>query len=112
MPGLTLDYAPEEFTLGFVSDDPWNKALIYKVDGVPAAWPAAPVIEFADATVTDWVAVVSDYVDDEAVVHTNAKATWTKTAAEVNTLADAEDKKIRFVVSGVTWFAGRAIKRA
>lgn len=112
MAGLTLDVTAEEFVLGFISDDPWVKSLIYKVDGAPTAWPEAPVIEFADPTVEDWVATLSDHTDDEDVVTVDAVATWTKDEDDINLLAAAEDKKIRFVVAGRTWFAGRAVKNA
>jgi hypothetical protein len=107
MTGLALDYTPEEFTLGFVADDPWTKSLVYKVEGQPAAWPAAPVIEFEDASAPDWVATLSVHegVDD-------AKATWSQTVEEVAVLTAAENKKVRFSVLGITWFAGKAIKRA
>lgn len=107
MAGLTLSVDVEEFTLGFVADDPWVKSLAYKEGGVRATWPAAPVIEFDDPALPDWVATLSTFEGVE-----NSLATWDMPASAVNALAAAESKKVRFVVAGRTWFAGKAAKNA
>lgn len=105
---LVLDNAPGTLTIGYVTNDPWTAQLDYRdADGNYAAWPSAPVLEFASADVPDWTATLST-----ANSVADSRATWNADEAAITLLHGASNKKVRLVVGGVTWYAGRAQSRA
>lgn len=99
---LILGRQPADLELGYVVGDPWTDGLIYHVDGVPAPWPSAPVLEFVSA-VPDIVAVLSE---------SDSRADWSMTEAQVATLNSSSDKGVRIAVGGITWLVGLAVKYA
>lgn len=102
---LVLGTTPGALTVYMTLGDPWESSLVLKEDGVPVAWPAAPVLEFAieiDDELFDLPATLSADPDTDT---DDAMATWTLTEEQVGQLASGP--RVRLAVSGVTYWKGK-----
>lgn len=101
---LILGTQPGELTVVLIGGDPWSASLYVEENGVPIAWPAAPILEFAGGP--DVEAEISDYTDPDDEVTVDGLATWSLTEEQVDDMADRT--KVRLAVDDITWFMGRA----
>ena len=100
---LVLGTAPGSLSVILVLGDPWEASLILKEDGVPVAWPSAPVLEFA---VGDGFDVTATLGPDDETSTADAQATWSMTEEEVAQFAGAARKRVRLSVDGETYWKG------
>lgn len=101
---LLLDNNPDPLVVGYVTLDGWTQSLdYYNAADALAPWPAAPVLVFL---ATGLFSVTA------SLTNTSSRATWTLTPLQVAALHASDDKRVRLVVAGVTWFAGLAAQRA
>lgn len=105
---LVLGNIPGPLTVNITLGDPWRTDLILKDNGVPIAWPAAPVLEFTHGSL-DLPATLGP---DLATSTPDAQATWTMTEAQVNGFADGDRTHVRLSVDGATYWSGHVSCRS